>query len=457
MRLLQIAVPVGKRDGVERVLSDNDVDYFLTDETSGRDYAALVFVPTGPEDVEALVDELRAIGIERKGYVTVGKLETVLSDRFERQQHDGPTAESTVEETDGRIAREELRARAAAVAPITPNYVVFTVVSTIIATAGLLMNSAAVVVGSMVIAPLIGPPIAASVGSILDDDDLFRTSVKAQFAGLLVAVASAAAFAGLLRATVMPHADLHVVEQVAERINPGALALVVALGAGVAGAMSLTSTTSVALVGVAIAVALIPPAATVGLGIAYGDLTAAVSAGILVLINVLSINVASLGTLWVQGYRPEHWFAEQAARRAVVRRAALLFSVVLVLSSALVVTTINVSENAEFERTVTETVSEADARVLSTDVSYRTELFLRHPTTVTVRTVGGSAGAADALRERIRTRTRLDVTVIVIRESGEVSTARPVRSSSTDEFARPDSPTITASGLDGRHPTAGVA
>ncbi|MFC4447604.1 TIGR00341 family protein [Halorussus aquaticus] len=457
MRFLQIAVPVGKRDGVESVLSEADVDYFLTDETSGRDYAALVFVPTEPEDVEALLDDLRAIGVQRKGYVTVSKLETVLSDRFERQRHDGPTAEETIEETNGRIAREELRARAAEIAPITANYVVFTVLSTIIATAGLLMNSAAVVVGSMVIAPLIGPAIAASVGSILDEDDLFRTSVKAQFAGLLVAVGSAAAFGGLVRATFLPHAEIRLIGQVAERINPGALALVVALGAGVAGAMSLTSTTSVALVGVAIAVALIPPAATVGLGIAYGDVTAAVSAAILVLINVLSINVASLATLWVQGYRPKHWVAERTARRAVVRRAALLLAAVLVLSSSLAVTTVNISENTEFEQTVGDITSETDAQVLSVEFSYRTELFLRHPSTVTIRTVGGSANTAESLRERIERRTQQDVTVVVIREDGDVSAARALRSPPTDAFDRRDSPTNAASGVVGAYPAVGVA
>ncbi|MDF9744269.1 TIGR00341 family protein [Natrinema salsiterrestre] len=432
MRLLQIAVPVGKRDAVESMLEASDVEYFLTDETSRREYSALVFVPTGPEDVEALVDELREIGVQEDGYVTISKLEAVLSDRFERQQSDEPTPDADDEETGDRIAREELRARAAEIAPATPNYVLFTVVSTVIATAGLLMNSAAVVVGSMVIAPLIGPAIAASVGSILDDDELFRTSVRAQFLGLGVAIGSAAVFAGLVRFTFLPDLQIQLIEQVGERINPGALALVVALGAGVAGTVSLTSTTSVALVGVAIAVALIPPAATVGLGIAYGDGTAAVSAGILVVINVLSINVASLGTLWVQGYRPEHWFAEQSARRAVIRRAALLVVAVLVLSSALGVTTINVSENAEFERTVADIASESDAHVLSLEFSYRTDLFLRHPTAVTVRIIGGSQDTAVALRDRITDHTQRDIAVIVIREDGAASTTQRLESPSIE-------------------------
>lgn len=424
MRLLQIAVPTGMREAVERKFLEADVDYFLTEELSRQNYAALVFVPAATEDVEALMDELRDIGVQKEGYVTVGKLEVILSDRFERQQSEQAAPEEEVEETSGRIAREELQARAAEIAPITPTYVLFTILSTVIATAGLLMNSAAVVVGSMVIAPLIGPAIATSVGSILNDEELFRTSIKAQFVGVVLAVVSAAIFAGIVRVTFLPELQIQLIEQVAERVNPSALALVVALGAGVAGAVSLTSTTSTALVGVAIAVALIPPAATVGLGLAYGDITAAVSAGILVCINVLSINVASLGTLWMQGYRPEHWFAEQQAKRDIVRRAAILAVIVLILSSALVVTTLNISENNEFERTVSDIASEADGHILSLDVSYQTELFFRHPSSVTIRIIGGSSETASKLRSRIASQTQQDVAVIVIREDGDISTAQ---------------------------------
>lgn len=427
MRLLQIAVPNGMRDPVEGKLVESDIDYFLTDDTSRRDFSAIVFVPTGTENVEALVDDLRDVGVQQEGYVFVSKLEAVLSDRFERRQGERPTSDKETEETSGRIAREELQVRAAEIASITPTYVLFTVLSTVIATAGLLMNSAAVVVGSMVIAPLIGPAISTSVGSILNDDELFRTSVKAQFVGVILAVVSATVFAGIVRVALLPNLQIQFIEQVAERVNPGALALVVALGAGVAGAVSITSTTSITLVGVAIAVALIPPAATVGLGIAYGDATAAVSAGILVALNVLSINAASLGTLWIRGYRPENWFAEQEARRAVVRRAAVLVTIVLLLSSALAITTVNVSENSRFEQTVSDIALETDGHVLSIDVSYRTELFLRHPSTVTIRIVGGKPDTATELRSRIAARTQEDVTVIVVRENGDVSAAQRLR------------------------------
>ncbi|PCR91107.1 hypothetical protein CP557_11570 [Natrinema ejinorense] len=61
------------------MLAASDVEYFLTDETCRREYGALVFVPTGTADIEALVDELRDIWVQEGGYVTISTLENVLS------------------------------------------------------------------------------------------------------------------------------------------------------------------------------------------------------------------------------------------------------------------------------------------------------------------------------------------------------------------------------------------
>jgi len=110
------------------------------------------------------------------------------------------------------------------------------------------------------------------------------------------------------------------------------LVLAVALGSGVAGVVSLMTGVSVSLVGVMIAVALIPPAATMGIGIAYGIPSLAFGSGVFVLVNVLSINVAALIVLWYAGYRPEAWFRVSDVRSAVAKRIAVLAVVIVVLS-----------------------------------------------------------------------------------------------------------------------------
>ncbi len=143
--------------------------------------------------------------------------------------------------------------------------------STAIATAGLLLDSAATIIGAMVVAPLMGPALAASVGVVVDDDELATRGVVLQVFGLLASIATAALIGWLLRGTVLlpPGFDVTTVPQVRERITPDLLAVFLALGSGIAGVVSLVRNVGSVLVGVAIAVALVPPAATVGLGIAW--------------------------------------------------------------------------------------------------------------------------------------------------------------------------------------------
>ncbi|WP_227380978.1 TIGR00341 family protein [Haladaptatus halobius] len=416
MRLIQLTIPQDKQDIVCRILEQRDLDFTLTAETSGRDYDAVVSIPVETDEVEDLLDAFRSVGIERDGYALVTDVEAILSQKPETDDDDDTLIDVN------RISRDELRAQAAEMAAFTPNFMLFTIISTVVAAAGLLTDSAAVVVGSMVIAPLLGPTVGASVGSIVNDDELFREGVKAQFLGLVLAVTSATAFAVIAKLTLFPNIDIRALGEVAARVNPGALSLVIALGSGAAGALSLTAGASAPLVGVMIAAALIPPAAAVGLGIAYGDSVLVVSAGILVLVNILSINFASLAVLWLRGYRPDHWFEEDLVRRITLKRIAVLTMGILVLSSFLVVTSVDLQRNAKFESTVSTTAEESGLTVLSMDVEYQTKLFSRHPDQVVLRVATNNDRAADALRRRIKQRTNIDTSVVIIRENIETST-----------------------------------
>jgi uncharacterized hydrophobic protein (TIGR00341 family) len=322
-------VPTGKRRAVLDTLDDAGVEYALTDEVSGREYTAVVSFPLPTEAVEPIIERLREAGIERESYTVVLAAEAVVSKKFERLSEE--YAES--EETSSRISREELKTEAEEMAPEIPTYAMLTVVSAVIATAGVLLDSAAVVVGSMVIAPLIGPAMAASVGTVLDDRGMFVRGARLQLLGLFVAIVAAAGFTTLLKTVhLIPPMDPTTVGQVQERLLPDFLSLVVAIGAGVAGATSLRTGVSASLVGVMIAVALIPPTAVIGIGIAYGLPLVVLGASVLVLVNVLSINLAGTVTLWYAGYRPDQWFRTDEARAATLQRIAVLVASIAVLS-----------------------------------------------------------------------------------------------------------------------------
>ncbi|MES3517436.1 MAG: TIGR00341 family protein [Natronomonas sp.] len=446
MRLVQVSVPTGKRETVLDVLEAENIDYVVTDETSGREYTAVVYFPLPTNAIEPVLEELSAVGIDRDAYTVVLSAETVVSKKFEQltEQY----AES--EESEERIARQELVARATELAPGLPTYLLMTVVSAVIATAGLLLDSPATVVGSMVIAPLIGPAMAAAVGSVTDDSELFRRGVKLQLLGVGVAILAATAFAVSVRSLglVPPGLDPLSLSEVEERLAPNFLSLAVALGAGVAGAISLTAGVSVALVGVMIAVALIPPAATVGIGVAYAEPSLAIGSFVLVAVNVLSINLAALVVLWRSGYRPERLFQRDAAKTATLKRVAVLVVAIAVLSVFLGGVTLDSVRTAttaqEIDSAVETELSEPiyeEHELLETEMRTTTDrLLFSRPTTV-ILTVGTPPdaerrGLATAVERRL-TDEGIDVTVEVRYVEIERSGSSAASAHSTEWTDRP--------------------
>lgn len=409
-------IPAGKRETILDALDDEEIDYVLTDETSGREYTCIVSFPLPVAAVEPVLEKLREAGVERDAYTVVLDTETVISQRFEQLVERYEESE----ESDGnhnRIAREELVARARDLAPEFPTFAVLTAISSVVATAGLLIDSPAVVVGSMVIAPLIGPAMATSVGSVLRENDLFVRGVRLQVIGVVLAVASAAAFAAVLKwsgAAPLSADEVFAIGEVRERLAPGIPSLAVALGAGVAGAVSLSSGVSTALVGVMIAAALVPPVAVVGIGIAWGQPGTVLGAALLVLVNFLSVNLSALAVLQYQGYQPFHWFRQDEATATTAKRIAVISVILLVLSGLLGGVTFMGFQSAQFEdqtqdvaKGITTEIPRDDIRYLSMDITSG-DFPLHQPQNVTI-TYGYSSersppSLADELTRRINDR-----------------------------------------------------
>ncbi|WP_440955727.1 TIGR00341 family protein [Methanosarcina sp. Mfa9] len=345
MRLVQVLIPVGKREPVLAVLDDEKIDYAVWDETGRGDFEALVQFPIPPIGVEPVMARLREAGIGENTYTIVISPETVVSQRIEalKKRYSGL-----------RISREELIARAEDLAPATSTFTAFLVLSTIIATGGLLLDSAATIIGAMVVAPLMGPAISASVGTVINDRELVSRGIKLQVGGLLLAILVAAVIGGIVQGTLLlpPQLDIREIGQVAERISPNFLSLFLALGSGLAGAISIMRGSGSTLVGVAIAVALVPPAATSGLGIAWGLYGVATAAGVLVLVNLLAINASALILFWLSGFRPAEEKAVGRARASVISRAAILALAIAVLSIVLALVTYTSFQTALVEQQV---------------------------------------------------------------------------------------------------------
>jgi uncharacterized hydrophobic protein (TIGR00271 family) len=204
------------------------------------------------------------------------------------------------------------------------NFFVLTILSCIIAALGLLLNSPAVVIGAMLIAPLMSPIMALSLGLVTGDLRTIRFSTEAILKGAALAVIIAA-FIGLLSPLKTITGEMHA------RAQPTLLDLIVALVSGMAGAYAMArKEVEAALPGVAVAAALMPPLATVGLGLSLGNAWVAGGAFLLFAANIAAISLAAGVVFFLLGIRPQIWGPE--SRRQLWRWLAVLLVVLMVIA-----------------------------------------------------------------------------------------------------------------------------
>ncbi|OUJ18268.1 putative membrane protein [Methanonatronarchaeum thermophilum] len=351
-RTIEVKVPSEMRERVLSVLDEKVVERSSVLRTESGDVLVRALVPK--EKVEEVTEALWKVGVEKEGWVSVTSVEVFLSEEAE------DIKEEAREEEEDRISRDELKAKTSEMAKLTPTYLVLTIVSSVIATCGILLNSTAVVVGSMVIAPLIGPAVASGVGTVLADRGLFREAIVSEVMGVLVAVVSSAVFAWLAFKfnLVSPIYEPLLVDEIVERIYPTFLSIAIAVGSGVAGALSLTAGLNTALVGVMIAVALIPPASVAGIGIALGDPLIAVGASVLLVINVLFLNLAGTFTLRFEGYLPSEYYKQVWVKRDLVRVSIVYVVLIAIASTVVVGVSYDMYTNDAFEGEVQEVVED---------------------------------------------------------------------------------------------------
>lgn len=177
----------------------------------------------------------------------------------------------------------------------------------------------------MVIAPLLGPNMALALATTLGDLTLLRRALLTALAGVATAIVLSVILGVLLQ--VSPASP-----EMASRDAVGLGDIVVALASGAAGALAFTTGVSTTLIGVMVAVALLPPLVAFGLLLGGGHAALAMGALSLFLTNLICVNLAGVTTFLVQGIRPATWWekdrAVKSTRIAIVLWAFLLAALV---------------------------------------------------------------------------------------------------------------------------------
>lgn len=328
-------LPEGRTADVNELLEGHDVLGVWRDANVDSKYVVHMLVQA--EQTEPIMDRFEQHFGHKNGFhVVVFPVEAVLPRRKVEDEDAGalPT-ELPEDENDAgkwlRVSREELYNEVTASLGVDRVFVAMVALSATVAAFGLLRDDVAVIIGAMVIAPLLGPNVAMSLAVTLGDIGLLRRAAVTNLVGVLTALGVSLIY-GLIF-TVNQE-----VPAIASRTQVDLGHIALALGAGAAGSLAYTRGMAGAVIGVMVAVALVPPLVVFGLLLGAGAFSAAWGAMLLTVVNVISINLAGTVTFAIQGVRPREWSKAERAKKATYRALILWLLILALLTLTIVLT-----------------------------------------------------------------------------------------------------------------------
>ncbi|MGA8216976.1 MAG: DUF389 domain-containing protein [Solirubrobacterales bacterium] len=248
------------------------------------------------EDASVIVGDLREFGIDREGSIAMEQIDSEISEAARRAERAAVGAPSDA------VVWEEVETRTSENTELSASFLLFIVLACLIASVGILLDSPILIIGAMVVGPEFGPIAGLCVATVQRRRELMKRSLLPLLIGFPLGITAAFVFALAIKGTDLTpggftasvHPNTHFIS------HPDSFSFIVALFAGTAGMLSLTSAKSGALVGVLISVTTIPAAANIGVAAAYGDASEWRGAQAQLAVNLTAILLAGIATLFIQ-------------------------------------------------------------------------------------------------------------------------------------------------------------
>jgi uncharacterized hydrophobic protein (TIGR00271 family) len=287
-----------------------------------------------------------------------------------------------------------------------------------IASLGLILNSSAVIIGAMLVAPLMSAITGMGMAIIQGDLRFLLLTFKGVLRGAAMAIAT-----GVILGFINFRGEI--TQEMLSRTEPSSLDLFVALVSGIAAAYALSrKNVSNSLPGVAIAVALVPPLATAGVSVSVGSWGMAYGALTLFLSNMVAIVFASAVVFASLGFRPNIDTTKDHRRLTVFRRSFIASGILVVVMFSLLITQTveEVQEYSVFEKVQYELNHHLQDRGIVADISdwgiatdpegiFKINLLMRSSKNIDSEEVGA---LKEKLERILKKKVVLDVAVIPI-------------------------------------------
>ncbi|SEB20839.1 TIGR00341 family protein [Thalassobacillus cyri] len=331
MQLVEVYIPNTRFESIYEKLKEFDSQsLWVSNESEDR---KLVRILVSTKDVEDVLDYLEGVAGVVDGFETM-----LLPVRayFSRDTVNkaGETEEEEKQEEEEkealllRASRHELINNVEKSSNITLNYTMMIILSAIVATVGFIKDSEAVVIGAMVIAPMIGPVIAMAFASILGDYLRLWRAFLASIFGVFMVLLISVALGYLLDVGLKT-------DQYWARTEVSVSDIFLGIASGAAGALAFLNRLSGNLVGVMVAVALLPPTVALGVSLGEGLWTNAFGAFILLTLNISSILLSAVIIFSIAGIRPVRW--EEVQKANVSRPLSIVFIIIMLFVLALTI------------------------------------------------------------------------------------------------------------------------
>jgi uncharacterized hydrophobic protein (TIGR00271 family) len=295
---LRITVPAERSSAVRELLTADPGVAHLAVLPGGslRPAGDLFLVDVARESVDELITALRRLHVDRDGGIAMAAVDAAVSGTAEEAERRAPGDGSDA------VIWEQVVRTTATDASLSVTYLAFLTIATLLAAIAIVNDSAPLVIGAMVLGPEFGPLAALAVALVHRRGAVGRQALVSLLVGFAVAIAVTTLVALLGRALGWFAADVLSADRPATGFitQPDRWSLVVAVLAGVAGVLSLTSARSGALVGVFISVTTVPAAGEMALSIALGSASDFREAATQLGVNLMGIVVAAVTTLALQ-------------------------------------------------------------------------------------------------------------------------------------------------------------
>lgn len=332
LRIIKIRIPNALVPALEKLAEQHNVIDYWTEIANEEQLAANIILPSAA--TEALIADLEDEFDHLPDFkLVLQEVQATIPRPEEPEQQDSD--ESTEDEREDEqqvsapISTDELYTELTAGMGVSTHYLTLVVLSTLVVAIGIFRNDVAIVIAGMILAPLLQPNMSLALGTTLGDLDLTFRSLRLNMVGFGTAIATSFAFGAIF--AVDPTSS-----QILLRTKLGLLELLLAASAGAAGTLSVTRGGEGAIVGVMVAVALLPPAVIFGMLLGSGHFDKALGAFYLVAANLICLNLSGIVSFALQGIRPRDLVESDKASRAFWQAFAL-WSILLGILTALLV------------------------------------------------------------------------------------------------------------------------